>query len=277
MAKTSSSLLKRRLEIAEIVRQRGEIKVDDLSAQLNVSGVTIRNDLNYLEQQGYLKRSFGGAIYTAPQVPTHHVSAPPPPAVLQNKSVELELAKHCARLVNDRDTLFLGHGELTRKIIPLLAPVKKLRLIINDVSHVALADDFIDGEVILTGGVLNRSRSVLSGKMLEYALQQYTISLCIIEVASIDPVGELTIENSHLASHYQHLLSKSQRKVAIAARAPVNNQQVYTISNIDSIDAIVTCQHVIDDYQQQIGDSGFINQYTNNECFTWINRLSCGE
>ena len=65
MAKPSTSLLKRRLDIAEIVRKNGEIKVDDLAEMLAVSGVTIRNDLNYLEQQGYLKRSFGGAIYTA--------------------------------------------------------------------------------------------------------------------------------------------------------------------------------------------------------------------
>jgi len=275
--KTSSSLLKRRLEIAEIVRQRGEIKVDDLSLQLNVSGVTIRNDLSYLEQQGYLKRSFGGAIYTAPQVPAQLISAPPQPVTLQNKSVELALAKHCARLVNDRDTLFLGEGELTRKIIPLLAPFSKLRVIINDISHAALADDFIDGEVILTGGVLNRSASVLTGKMLEYALQQYTISLCIIEVASIGGMGELTVSNSHLAPHYQHLLSKSQRKVAIAARQPIQHQQVYNVGNIEGIDAIVTCQNVNSDYQQSISDSGFINQYTNNECFTWINRLSCEE
>ncbi|MBJ4948293.1 DeoR/GlpR transcriptional regulator, partial [Salmonella enterica subsp. enterica serovar Agona] len=52
MAKPSTSLLKRRLDIAEIVRKNGEIKVDDLAEMLSVSGVTIRNDLNYLEQQG---------------------------------------------------------------------------------------------------------------------------------------------------------------------------------------------------------------------------------
>ena len=60
----SSNLLKRRLKIAEIVAAQGEIKVDDLSAQLGVSGVTIRGDLSYLEQQANLKRSFGGAIVT---------------------------------------------------------------------------------------------------------------------------------------------------------------------------------------------------------------------
>ncbi len=47
VAKPSTSLLKRRLDIAEIVRKNGEIKVDDLAEMLSVSGVTIRNDLNY--------------------------------------------------------------------------------------------------------------------------------------------------------------------------------------------------------------------------------------
>ena len=58
MAKPSTSLLKRRLDIAEIVRKNGEIKVDDLAEMLAVSGVTIRNDLNYLEQQGYFETLF---------------------------------------------------------------------------------------------------------------------------------------------------------------------------------------------------------------------------
>jgi hypothetical protein len=40
VAKPSTSLLKRRLDIAEIVRKNGEIKVDDLAEMLAVSGVT---------------------------------------------------------------------------------------------------------------------------------------------------------------------------------------------------------------------------------------------
>lgn len=55
MPRKSSNLLKRRLKIAEIVRKQGEIRVESLCEQLGVSGVTIRGDLAYLEQQGYLK------------------------------------------------------------------------------------------------------------------------------------------------------------------------------------------------------------------------------
>lgn len=78
----SSNLLKRRLKIAEIVGLQGEIKVEDLSAQLGVSGVTIRGDLSYLEQQGYLKRSFGGAIAT----PTQPLAAPIDPGLALPRS-----------------------------------------------------------------------------------------------------------------------------------------------------------------------------------------------
>ncbi len=93
MAKPSTSLLKRRLDIAEIVRKNGEIKVDDLAEMLAVSGVTIRNDLNYLEQQGYLKRSFGGAIYTA-QAGAPVAMTREAPAV-RDKALETEMARRC--------------------------------------------------------------------------------------------------------------------------------------------------------------------------------------
>lgn len=107
VAKPSTSLLKRRLDIAEIVRKNGEIKVDDLAEMLSVSGVTIRNDLNYTEQQGYLKRSFGGAIYTAQPVRAA-VSHDVVQSQALEHSVELELAKQVARLVCDDDTVFWG-------------------------------------------------------------------------------------------------------------------------------------------------------------------------
>ncbi|WP_220018988.1 DeoR family transcriptional regulator [Gilliamella apicola] len=45
MARASSTLLKRRLDIVKIVRQNGEVNVDELSNQLKLSHVTIRQDL----------------------------------------------------------------------------------------------------------------------------------------------------------------------------------------------------------------------------------------
>ena len=59
----SKNSLHRRLQIVELVRKRGEVSVDELSQAFDVSSVTIRSDLSYLEAQRYLVRSFGKARY----------------------------------------------------------------------------------------------------------------------------------------------------------------------------------------------------------------------
>ncbi len=52
----------RQNEILQIVNQRKRVQVTDLVETIGVSGVTIRQDLNFLEQQGYLKRVHGAAV-----------------------------------------------------------------------------------------------------------------------------------------------------------------------------------------------------------------------
>ena len=49
----------RRRIIIETLNNEGEIKVVDLSRRLNISVVTIRKDLDELEQNGFLKRVHG--------------------------------------------------------------------------------------------------------------------------------------------------------------------------------------------------------------------------
>ncbi|MDF5457009.1 DeoR/GlpR transcriptional regulator, partial [Vibrio parahaemolyticus] len=51
----------RQNEILQLVNDRKRVQVTELSDIIGVSGVTIRQDLNFLEQQGYLKRVHGAA------------------------------------------------------------------------------------------------------------------------------------------------------------------------------------------------------------------------
>lgn len=267
MPRKSSNLLKRRLKIAEIVALEGEIKVDDLSAQLGVSGVTIRGDLSYLEQQGYLKRSFGGAIATpitsSDPEPSQHI-------VMPTLAQQMEIARHCVRLIKDRDTLFLGHGAICRKIIPLLSEVKKLRLITNDPEHALLANQFIDGEIILVGSEMLRPDTVLAGKPLEQALQHYTITHSILEVSQLDADGSLSINIPRLAPAWQLCFDHVQNKTIIVTAVPA--PVTAAIGHLDQVENVIVCRSINDLYQQQLRAVDFVILYTSNECFTWSNR-----
>lgn len=277
MPRKSSSLLKRRLKIAELVGQQREIKVEDLSALLGVSGVTIRGDLNYLEQQGYLIRSFGGAIAT-PAIPTmssqSESSVSGQPVTLGHK---LEIAQHCAKLIADRETLFLGHGELCRRIIPFLYEKKKLRVIVNDLQHVLLAEQYIDGDIIVAGDDLIRPESLLSGKTFDDVIQRFTINHCILEVNILEASGELIINQPLLTSHYQRCIDKARATTTILNPVSEIVNAVPTLGNLSQVKNLITYRFINEQYQQLLSDADFDICYSNNECFTWSNRNLSGE
>lgn len=277
MPRKSSSLLKRRLKIAELVGQQREIKVEDLSALLGVSGVTIRGDLNYLEQQGYLIRSFGGAIAT-PTIPTmssqSESSVSGQPVTLGHK---LEIAQHCAKLIADRETLFLGHGELCRRIIPFLYEKKKLRVIVNDLQHVLLAEQYIDGDIIVAGDDLIRPESLLSGKTFDDVIQRFTINHCILEVNILEASGELIINQPLLTSHYQRCIDKARATTTILNPVSEIVNAVPTLGNLSQVKNLITYRFINEQYQQLLSDADFDICYSNNECFTWSNRNLSGE
>ena len=257
MAKPSTSLLKRRLDIAEIVRKNGEIKVDDLAEMLAVSGVTIRNDLNYLEQQGYLKRSFGGAIYTA-QAGAPVAMTREAPAV-RDKALETEMARQVAAQIENGETLFLGQGSILRKVIPFLANREELCLLLNDLGHVALAQEFLNGETVLLGGVLSGQGRIVEGE------------LALKAVDHIAEDGTLSVRNEVTAHLLSEAVAQSKRVIAIVASRPVYGEKRYAVGELQQISSVVTPQVVAAEYHACFLAAGLTNSYTNNECLTWLN------
>lgn len=276
MPRKSSNLLKRRLKIAELVDRQGEIKVEDLSALLGVSGVTIRGDLSYLEQQGYLKRSFGGAIATssAPALaPQTESGSQLPPLTLANK---VEMARHCARMIADRDTIFLGYGEICRRVIPFLSGLTQLRVVVNDLQHALLAEQFINGEIIVAGEELIRYQSLLSGKAFDDVIQKYTLNHCILEVSLYDGTGNCMIDQPLLTAHYQRCLDKAKNTTAIINTFTEISGPVPTLGNLSQMKSLVAHRYINECYQQLLTDSDFNIHYSNNECFTWSNQNLSG-
>ncbi|EMW0827891.1 DeoR/GlpR family DNA-binding transcription regulator [Klebsiella aerogenes] len=257
------------MDIAEIVRKNGEIKVDDLAEMLAVSGVTIRNDLNYLEQQGYLKRSFGGAIYTA-QAGTPVATVRDAPQVT-DKALETEMARQVAVQIEDSETLFLGQGSILRKVIPFLANSEELCLLLNDLAHVALAQEFLNGETVLLGGVLSGNGRIVEGDLALKALGHYRPSRALIAVDHVAEDGTLSVRNETSARLLGEAVAQSERIIAVVASRPVYGEKRYAIGELQQMSSVVTPQVVAAEYHARFLAAGLTNSYTNNECLTWLN------
>ncbi|OCG20788.1 hypothetical protein A9G22_08000 [Gilliamella sp. App2-1] len=256
-----------------MVRQQGEVKVDELSELLQVSNVTIRQDLTYLEQQGYLKRSFGGAIYIAPESVFNQASTITP-SYTQSVSDcrDIELVKVCLSYINDGDTLFLSHGNLIRKLIPFLHSKKSLILIMNDISNAQLAKEFTDAEVIVVGGVLLDGNILQDNKMINFVLNQFSVTHFIIELSAINSDNQLIIENLEQVKTYQQIMKKAAHTIGILPQRIAHNDN-NSIGILTDIDMVVLSRPAVTEYHQQLLDTHFDQLISNKYCVTYQNIL----
>ena len=62
MKNSKEAVMKRQTDILTAVQQSGEITVEKLAEMFQISVITVRRDLQLLEQQNLLKRVHGGAV-----------------------------------------------------------------------------------------------------------------------------------------------------------------------------------------------------------------------
>lgn len=185
----NSGTLKRRLTLAEIVRRHGEIRVDELSAMLGVSAVTIRSDLNYLEEQGLLIRSFGKALATNPLVAKVGLSQTGP-AVAQTA----RMLRNVASLIEAEGPVLIGHGKVPKQVIPLLNGLENLHLILSDIKAVSLARQCLDCNINLLAGKLGPDGATLNGPKSIQSLKFELIDAYVMEAKALSSAGNLILD-----------------------------------------------------------------------------------
>ena len=95
----------RQQSILQVVIDKGRMSVADLAKMTGVSEVTIRQDLNLLEKQSYLRRTHGYAVpLDSEDVETR---------MMTHFAIKRELASRAAALVNAGETVFIETAAAT--------------------------------------------------------------------------------------------------------------------------------------------------------------------
>lgn len=233
----NKSSLKRRLQIVELVRKRGEVSVEELSQAFEVSSVTIRTDLNYLEQQRYLIRSFGKARYLA-QRPSESVLVPVADGAAQ-KAYEMTIARFAAETVDDHESLMLGAGDICHKVLPFLSDRSNLALLVQDIGMAQTAQRFVHCELLLTGGQLDQNATAMTGPDAEASVARRSLDLCILEAAGVDRDGNLFCADPAVARVFEAGRRASARTVVVAYQPQLAECDGEIFANLSDINVLL--------------------------------------
>lgn len=152
----------RQRQIHEYIAQSGEVRIAELSERYRVTEMTIRRDLEKLEEGGSVKRTFGGAIYVYRDV------------ALQERSGMLtgekeQIGRLAASLIAPGESVFLDGGTTTLQIARALPPGLRITVVTNALNIAAeLSAKQIPA--IMTGGMLHGPTLSLIGPIAAQSL-----------------------------------------------------------------------------------------------------------
>lgn len=226
----------RRAQIVSSLRAKGAASVRELAETLQVSESTIRRDLDVLDRNGELLRTYGGAALSPRPAPPEISFA----ASAEHDSAEkAAVAERAAKLVEDDMVVVLDIGTSTR----LLARHLRGRPVTVITANLAVLDELRDDDAVrlcLLGGVVRRNYLSLVGSLTETALRQVRADLVFLSCTGVRPDGHVMDDMEVETPIKQAMLESADRVVLVASEAKFPGTGSLRVCSLDRVDALVT-------------------------------------
>ncbi|MGH8893537.1 MAG: DeoR/GlpR family DNA-binding transcription regulator [Actinomycetes bacterium] len=228
----------RQAYIAGRVRERGAVRVSDLTRELNVSDMTVRRDLDRLARQGLVDKVHGGAT-TPGRSSTDEPGFETKSA--RERTEKDAIARAATRLVRPGIAVGLSAGTTTWTLAHRLLDVPGITVVTNSVQ---IATVFYQSPrpgqtVVLTGGVRTPS-DALVGPVAVAALRSLNLDIVFLGVHGMDERTGFTSPNLLEAETSRALAAAGRRVAVVADHTKWGVVGISTIAAFEDADLVVT-------------------------------------
>jgi DeoR family fructose operon transcriptional repressor len=181
-----------RLErIEQRVRTAGRVKIAELAAELAVSAMTIRRDLDALAEQGLVQRIRGGAVAVGPQPFAERFS--------RHARAKDRIAAKLVETVGEGGAIGIDASSTLQRLAGRLGALRDLTLVTNGPDTFLAVQEAPGVTALLTGGQLDRRTGSLVGPMAVRAAREVLLRRLFVSAAALHPehgTSEATLEEA---------------------------------------------------------------------------------
>lgn len=247
----------RQNRIVKALHADGAASVRQLAQALAVSESTIRRDLELLDRNGELSRTYGGAVL-------------PPGATVEefgrsvhegafdidaDLTVKVAVARAAAGLVDDGAVVIMDIGTTT----PLLARELRGRDITVITTNLAVFDELRDDDavrLILLGGVVRRNYRSLVGSIAEQSLGEVSADLVFLSCTGVRPNGHVVDNMAVEAPIKRSMITAAERVVLLATEKKFPGTGALRLCALAEVDIVVTTAGAPDDTLELCRNAG---------------------
>ncbi len=238
----------RRHKIIEIINELEKVSIEYLAKEFKVSEMTIYRDLNSLEDEGYLKKTIGGAI----KINDFLVSSVTSFAkrLKQYSREKKAIAKSAVQHINPGDSIIIDAGTTGYYLVKEInnAGLKGITVITNNIVSQLELKKNLDIEVIAIGGSVRYETYSSVGVLAEKTLKDILVDKVFITTKGITEDGILSDPSIEEGRIKELFLKSGRKKFLIFDSSKFNIVGLYKFCSISDFDVIITDSNINEKY-----------------------------
>jgi len=226
----------RRLKILELLQEEGSARVSTLSKLFKVSEPTIRQDLEKLEEEGFVIKEHGGASLKSISQQVKSMSL----QHLENLDKKMLIAKKAAEFVSNGDSVILDSGSTVTELAKNLTGRQGLKVITNALNIALNLGAGGSCEVLMTGGEFKAPTLSLTGDRAADFFRGVHVDKLFLATGGISPTLELTYPGFADIPVKQAMIQAAGHVYLVADSTKMGKAAFASLGGIEQVHTFIT-------------------------------------
>lgn len=236
------------LKIMEMLNEAGSLDVAALAQELDVSAVTVRKDLAFLEEKGLLRRQHGYAVRASQDDVGYRL--------IFNYEVKKRIAKRAAGMVKNGETIMIESGSTCAMLAAELTENKRdVTIITNSAFIAAHIRDFPGARVVLLGGSYEPDAQVMTGPLVKICAREFFVDKFFIGTDGYDVEQGFSNVNLLRAEAVRMMAESAKQCIILTDSSKFNRRGVVALMTARDVAAVVT-EEIPDNCRARLEESG---------------------
>lgn len=233
-----------------MIYEDGQVKVAALSRIFKVTEVTIRQDLEKLEEQGLVTREHGGAVLSNARSNVIDFQL----VNQRNMEAKIAIATEAVKYINDGDTIILDSGSTTTEIAKLITGFHNLRVITNALNIAMILGRESGIDLNMTGGEFKSPTLSLTGEKAAQYFDNIHADKLFLATAGINLKTGLTYPSMSDLVVKKAMIDTSDTVYLVADSTKIGKSSFASLGALSLVDYIITDADISQDDMKKFAD-----------------------
>ena len=242
----------RRALIVEFVRRHGGASIGELAKGIGVSASTVRRDLDFLTEEGYLVRRHGGALLAEVRrttfEPRHEIGAH------LAHAAKVAIGRRAAELIeNGQSVIFNSSSTVLEAARAVVGRGLRLTACTNDIGTAAVLAAGERIQLVVLGGSVRPGSLTLVGEPGQSFLDRLHADIALVGIHSLAR-GRLSETSLEVAGIKRRMIDSAARVVLLANSSKFQYPAFCDVCPVERMDAVISDSGLTAEHRAALAD-----------------------